>query len=46
MWPLVKVLENDERVESIICVTAQHREMLDNVLSIFDVKPQYDLNIM
>lgn len=46
MCPLVKVLEKDERVESIVCVTAQHREMLDNVLSIFDVKPQYDLNIM
>ncbi len=46
MCPLVKSLENDERVEPIVCVTAQHREMLDNVLSIFDVKPQYDLNIM
>ncbi len=46
MCPLVKVLEKDERIESIVCVTAQHREMLDSVLEIFDVKPQYDLNIM
>lgn len=46
MCPLVKALENDERVESIVCVTAQHREMLDTVLEIFDVKPKYDLNVM
>ena len=46
MCPLVKLLEKDERFESIVCVTAQHREMLDAVLDIFDVKPQYDLNIM
>lgn len=46
MAPLVKVLENDERFESIVCVTAQHREMLDSVIEIFDIKPQYDLNIM
>lgn len=46
MAPLVKKLEKDERFESIVCVTAQHREMLDSVLEIFDIKPQYDLNIM
>lgn len=46
MAPLVKALENDERFESIVCATAQHREMLDSVLEIFDIKPQYDLNIM
>ncbi|MDV4152005.1 UDP-N-acetylglucosamine 2-epimerase (non-hydrolyzing) [Clostridium sp. AL.422] len=46
MCPLVKALEKDERIESIVCVTAQHREMLDAVTEIFDVKPQYDLNIM
>ena len=46
MAPLVKALERDERFESIVCVTAQHREMLDSVLEIFDIKPQYDLNIM
>lgn len=46
MCPLVKVLEKDNRIESIVCATAQHREMLDTVLDIFDVKPQYDLNVM
>ena len=46
MAPLVKMLEKDERFESMVCVTAQHREMLDSVLDIFDIKPQYDLNIM
>lgn len=46
MAPLVKALEKDERFESVICVTAQHREMLDSVLKIFNIKPQYDLNIM
>ncbi|GAB6168166.1 UDP-N-acetylglucosamine 2-epimerase (non-hydrolyzing) [Clostridium carnis] len=46
MCPVVKMLEKDERFESIVCVTAQHREMLDTVLNIFNVHPQYDLNIM
>ena len=46
MAPLVKALEKDKRFESIVCVTAQHREMLDSVLDIFDIRPQYDLNIM
>ena len=46
MAPLVKALENGGRFESIVCATAQHREMLDSVLKIFDIKPQYDLNIM
>lgn len=46
MCPLVKALEADERIESVVCVTAQHREMLDSVLNIFNVKPHYDLNIM
>lgn len=46
MAPLVKVLENTEEIESIVCVTAQHRQMLDQVLEIFDLHPQYDLNIM
>ncbi len=47
MCPLVKKFEeypND--FETIVCVTGQHREMLDQVLTIFDVKPDYDLNIM
>nr|WP_281836238.1 UDP-N-acetylglucosamine 2-epimerase (non-hydrolyzing) [Propionigenium maris] len=46
MCPLVKALERDERFESIVCVTAQHREMLDSVLEIFNVKADYDLNLM
>ena len=46
MAPLVKELESRKEVDSIVCVTAQHREMLDQVLNIFDIKPNYDLNIM
>ena len=46
MAPLVKELEKTPEIESIVCVTAQHREMLDQVLEIFDLHPQYDLNIM
>lgn len=45
MAPIVKVMENTEEIESIVCVTAQHREMLDQVLDIFRIKPDYDLNI-
>ncbi len=46
MAPLVKALDNCSEIESKLCVTAQHREMLDQVLSLFDLKPDYDLNIM
>ncbi|MBQ2946745.1 MAG: UDP-N-acetylglucosamine 2-epimerase (non-hydrolyzing) [Bacilli bacterium] len=46
MAPLVKELNSREEIESIVCVTAQHREMLDQVLETFDIKPDYDLNIM
>lgn len=46
MAPLVKELEKCENIESIVCVTAQHREMLDQVLETFAIKPDYDLNIM
>ncbi|MGL4343990.1 MAG: non-hydrolyzing UDP-N-acetylglucosamine 2-epimerase [Cellulosilyticaceae bacterium] len=46
MAPLVKELEQMEGIESIVCVTAQHREMLDQVLDIFEIKPDYDLDIM
>lgn len=46
MAPLVKELERRKEIESIVCVTAQHREMLDQVLNTFDIKPDYDLNIM
>ncbi len=46
MAPLVKELERREHIESKVCVTAQHREMLDQVLELFDIKPDFDLNIM
>lgn len=46
MAPLVRALEACENTESIVCVTAQHRQMLDQVLDIFKIKPDYDLDIM
>ena len=46
MCPLVKALEKADGIESVVCVTAQHREMLDSALAYFNVKPDYDLNIM
>lgn len=46
MAPLVKQLMQDEELVVKVCVTAQHREMLDQVLSFFQIKPDYDLNIM
>lgn len=46
MAPLVKELESREEFESLVCVTAQHRQMLDQVLEAFSITPQYDLNIM
>ena len=47
MAPLVKEFQkNPTDFETIVCVTGQHREMLDQVLDIFDIEPDYDLNIM
>lgn len=46
MAPLVKELESRPEIESIVCVTAQHRQMLDQVLNTFDIRPHYDLDIM
>lgn len=46
MAPLIKELESREEIESLVCVTAQHREMLDQVLETFNINPDYDLNIM
>lgn len=46
MAPLVHALAADERFESKCCVTAQHREMLDQVLELFEITPDYDLNLM
>lgn len=46
MAPLVLELERTEGIESVVCVTAQHRQMLDQVLKIFNITPDYDLDIM
>ncbi|ESP95120.1 MULTISPECIES: non-hydrolyzing UDP-N-acetylglucosamine 2-epimerase [Pseudoalteromonas] len=46
MAPLVHALASDERFEAKVCVTAQHREMLDQVLELFKINPDYDLDIM
>ena len=46
MAPLVKALEKREEIESIVCITAQHRQMLDQVMDIFDIHADYDLDIM
>lgn len=46
MAPLIKEIERRKETESIVCVTAQHRQMLDQVLETFSITPQYDLNIM
>ena len=46
MCPLVKELESREEIQSLVCVTGQHRQMLDSVLKEFQVTPNFDLNIM
>ena len=46
MAPLVKVLMHDEHFDAKVCVTAQHRQMLDQVLSLFDIHPDFDLDLM
>ncbi|MDY3928456.1 MAG: UDP-N-acetylglucosamine 2-epimerase (non-hydrolyzing) [Clostridia bacterium] len=46
MAPLAIELKNNPNIEDVVCVTAQHRQMLDQVLEIFDIKPDYDLDIM
>ena len=46
MAPLVHALSSDNRFEAKVCVTAQHREMLDQVLQLFEIAPDYDLNLM
>ncbi|HGU1681255.1 TPA: UDP-N-acetylglucosamine 2-epimerase, partial [Escherichia coli] len=46
MAPLVHALNIDGRFDARVCVTAQHREMLDQVLEVFNITPDYDLNIM
>jgi UDP-N-acetylglucosamine 2-epimerase (non-hydrolysing) len=46
MAPLVHALASDDRFDAKVCVTAQHREMLDQVLELFEIVPDFDLNIM
>lgn len=46
MAPVVKTLEEEESIDARVCVTAQHREMLDQVLGLFEILPDYDLNLM
>ncbi len=46
MCPLVNELKKHEELETVVCVTGQHRQMLDQVLQAFNVKPDYDLSIM
>ena len=46
MAPLVKALQQSPKLEVKVCVTAQHRQMLDQVLELFDIKPDFDLNLM
>lgn len=46
MCPLILKLRERENIETVVCVTAQHRQMLDQVMNAFEIKPEYDLNIM
>ena len=46
MAPLVVKLNDNENITSAVCVTGQHREMLDQVLDLFNIIPDYDLNVM
>ncbi|HER26348.1 MAG TPA: UDP-N-acetylglucosamine 2-epimerase (non-hydrolyzing) [Rhodospirillales bacterium] len=46
MAPVIRALEAEPTVESVVCVTAQHRSMLDQVLQLFAIQPEYDLNVM
>ena len=46
MAPLVAALEREPQIQSVVCVTGQHREMLDQVLALFDLRAQHDLDIM
>lgn len=46
MAPVIKAIAADQTFESKVCVTAQHRQMLDQVLDLFDIKPDFDLNLM
>ena len=45
MAPIIKAMEKVPEIENTICITAQHRQMLDQVLNLFKIEPDYDLNI-
>ena len=46
MVPPIKAMEANKHIESVVCITAQHRQILDDVMEAFDIKPDYDLNLM
>ena len=46
MAPIALALDDSDQIDSFVCVTAQHREMLDQVLDLFEIKPDYDLDLM
>ena len=46
MAPLVKAMQRNAAIQSIVCVTGQHRQMLDQVLGLFDIVPDFDLGLM
>lgn len=46
MAPIVKAFKANRKIDVKVCVTGQHREMLDQVLELFEIEPEYDLNIM
>ncbi|MCA9808676.1 MAG: UDP-N-acetylglucosamine 2-epimerase (non-hydrolyzing), partial [Cyanobacteria bacterium HKST-UBA06] len=46
MAPVIQALKRDPAIETLVCVTAQHREMLDQVLALFQIAPDYDLDLM
>ena len=46
MCPLVRELRSRQGIKTVVCVSGQHRQMLDQVLEAFDVKPDYDLSVM
>src|SRR5689334_15080661 len=46
MMPLVRALQQERTVESVVCVTGQHRQMLDQVLQLFEIQADHDLDVM
>ncbi|HEV3140881.1 MAG TPA: UDP-N-acetylglucosamine 2-epimerase (non-hydrolyzing), partial [Vicinamibacterales bacterium] len=46
MAPVVRELRRSEKIDALVCVSAQHRKMLDDLLGLFEIEPDYDLNVM